>query len=91
MCGTLDYLPPEMITAKEHGKEVDYWCVGVLAYELLCGKPAFETETSQETYQLILTAKYSFPPRVSSGAQDFIKKVSLLIKKRILHLHILIV
>jgi serine/threonine protein kinase len=75
LCGTLDYLPPEMVNAKDHSKEVDYWSVGVLCYELLCGKPAFETETSKQTYLLIQTAKYTFPDHVSEGAQNLIKRV----------------
>jgi serine/threonine protein kinase len=65
-----------MVTSKDHSKEVDYWSVGVLCYELLCGKPAFETETSHETYQRIAKAKYTFPLYVSEGARDLIKKVS---------------
>jgi len=75
LCGTLDYLPPEMVSAKDHGKEVDYWAVGVLCYEFLCGKPAFETETSKQTYALIQTAKYTFPQHVSADAQHLIKRL----------------
>ena len=35
MCGTLDYLPPEMVEQKEYNHKVDNWTVGVLCYELL--------------------------------------------------------
>lgn len=42
MCGTLDYLPPEMIEAEEHGEEVDLWALGVLTYEFVEGCPPFE-------------------------------------------------
>jgi serine/threonine protein kinase len=42
LCGTLDYLPPEMVEGKEHNTKVDLWALGVLAYEFLCGKPPFE-------------------------------------------------
>lgn len=72
------FRPPEMVTSKDHSKEVDYWSVGVLCYELLCGKPAFETETSQETYQRIAKAKYNFPHYFSEGAKDLIKRVCFL-------------
>jgi hypothetical protein len=72
---SLDYLPPEMVTSKAHSREVDYWCVGVLCFEFLCGKPAFETATTQETYNMIARAKFSFPDHVSNGARDLIKKV----------------
>jgi len=42
VCGTLDYLPPEMVTRQSHGKWVDHWALGVLMYEFLCGRPPFE-------------------------------------------------
>jgi len=82
LCGTLDYLPPEMVSSKEHGVEVDYWSVGVLCYELLCGKPAFETSTAAETYTLISKAKYTFPAHVSEGARDLIKKLLIVNAKK---------
>ena len=45
MCGTLDYLPPEMIERRMYNETVDLWCIGVLCYELLVGKPLFESNT----------------------------------------------
>lgn len=57
MCGTLDYLPPEMIEGKEHSEKVDYWALGVLTFEFLCGKPPFEDLTGQQggsPFQLFL-------------------------------------
>lgn len=42
LCGTLDYLPPEMVEGKEHNEKVDHWALGVLTYEFLCGVPPFE-------------------------------------------------
>jgi len=48
LCGTLDYLPPEMIENKEHDHTVDNWSLGVLAYEFLCGAPPFEAEGHSE-------------------------------------------
>ena len=37
MCGTLDYLAPEVIKRKNYNKSVDLWTLGILTYELLCG------------------------------------------------------
>ncbi len=37
LCGTLDYLPPEMVEGREHDSAVDVWSLGVLAYEFLVG------------------------------------------------------
>ncbi|XP_010788175.1 aurora kinase A-like [Notothenia coriiceps] len=53
LCGTLDYLPPEMIEGKTHDEKVDLWSLGVLCYEFLVGKPPFETKSHEETYRKI--------------------------------------
>ena len=42
LCGTMDYLPPEMIEGREHNAKVDLWALGVLAYEFIVGSPPFE-------------------------------------------------
>lgn len=59
MCGTLDYLPPEMIERKTYNEKVDLWCVGVLCYELLVGTPPFESPSYNETYRRILKVGWS--------------------------------
>ena len=41
ICGTLDYLPPELCSKKEYDHSVDIWSIGVLAYEFLTGAPPF--------------------------------------------------
>jgi len=75
LCGTLDYLPPEMIDGKMHDEKVDLWSVGVLCYEFLVGHPPFETQNHDDTYKLISKVEYSFPSHVSAGARDLISKL----------------
>lgn len=74
-CGTLDYLPPEMIGGKEYRANVDVWGLGVLLYEFLVGKPPFEDNDTQGTYSKIRRGKVEFPPDLSSGARDLISKL----------------
>ncbi|KAI8092997.1 kinase-like domain-containing protein [Halteromyces radiatus] len=76
LCGTLDYLPPEMVEGKNHDVNADIWSLGVLLYEMICGKPPFEdTEGDKETYQRIIQVDISYPDFVSKEARDLIQKL----------------
>jgi aurora kinase A len=75
LCGTLDYLPPEMIEGRAHNEKVDLWSLGVLCYEFLVGKPPFEAEGHSETYKRIARVDLHFPNYVSDGARDLISKL----------------
>lgn len=77
MCGTLDYLAPEMLDNQKYDEKVDLWCLGVLCYEFLVGKPPFEANSVAATYTLIRTVAVVYPPYISSGARDFISRVIL--------------
>ncbi|KAI5989127.1 kinase-like domain-containing protein [Pisolithus albus] len=76
LCGTLDYLPPEMVEGKEHNEKVDYWALGVLTYEFLVGCPPFEDRNSANaTYRRIAKVDLRIPPHVSPDARDLIAKL----------------
>ncbi|KAG6431011.1 hypothetical protein SASPL_109086 [Salvia splendens] len=51
MCGTLDYLAPEMVEKKAHDYSVDNWTLGILCYEFLYGVPPFEAESQMDTFK----------------------------------------
>uniref|UniRef100_A0A3Q3W0V6 non-specific serine/threonine protein kinase n=1 Tax=Mola mola TaxID=94237 RepID=A0A3Q3W0V6_MOLML len=72
MCGTLDYLPPEMIEGHTHSEKVDLWCIGVLCYECLVGNPPFETASHSETYKRIMKVGVGW---LVDGARDLISKL----------------
>ena len=78
MCGTLDYLPPEMVDAKSYNEFVDHWCLGILCYEFLVGRPPFESKDSATTYRRISAVDLHFPKSVPEGAKDLISKVSII-------------
>nr|ABK95325.1 unknown [Populus trichocarpa] len=77
MCGTLDYLPPEMVQSVEHDASVDIWSLGVLCYEFLYGIPPFEAKEHSDTYKRIVQVDLKFPPKpiVSSAAKDLISQM----------------
>jgi serine/threonine protein kinase len=79
LCGTLDYLPPEMIAGGGHTHAVDLWSIGILLYEFLVGSPPFEAPTSRETYSRISNVDLRFPAHVSLDARDLIAR--LLVKE----------
>lgn len=79
LCGTLDYLPPEMVERKSHDHSVDQWALGILTYEFLVGTPPFEHASRQETYKKISSIDLSIPSSVSAGAADLIGR--LLVKE----------
>ncbi|KAJ5072001.1 serine/threonine-protein kinase ial-related [Anaeramoeba ignava] len=87
LCGTLDYLPPEMIEAKDHDEKVDIWSLGVLIYEFLVGSPPFEATGNHETYRRITNVLYQFPDHVSPLARDLISKLLIKNPKDRLPLH----
>jgi serine/threonine protein kinase len=73
LCGTPEYLSPEIILSKGHGKAVDLWALGILLYEMLVGYPPFFDQTPFKIYEKILVGKVEFPKFVEPNAQDLIK------------------
>ncbi|XP_022189945.1 aurora kinase C [Nilaparvata lugens] len=86
MCGTLDYLPPEMIGHHTYDENVDNWCVGVLCYEFLVGYPPFESKSNEETFAKISAVAVRYPAYMSSGARNLISKLLVKIPKNRLSL-----
>jgi len=75
LCGTLDYLPPEMVAGEDHDNSVDLWSIGILLYEFLVGHPPFESEDQKTTYKKILSCKVEFPEDIDEDARDLILSV----------------
>lgn len=88
LCGTLDYLSPEVarmllsststsVDNYQYTQAVDQWSLGILAYELLVGKPPFERESADETKRCIAAfdEQIEFPDYVSVGARDLVSKL----------------
>ncbi|CAG0917021.1 unnamed protein product [Notodromas monacha] len=83
VCGTLDYLPQEIVLKTTYSEKADEWCLGILCYELLHGSPPFESENELRTKERILRLDYSFPKSMNPQAQNMIKKLLVPQDKRI--------
>lgn len=75
LCGTPEYLAPEIILSAGHNTGVDWWAIGILIYELLAGYPPFYADDPLGIYQKILDGKVKFPNHVEKPAKDLIKKL----------------
>nr|CCA21380.1 cAMPdependent protein kinase catalytic subunit putat [Albugo laibachii Nc14] len=75
LCGTPEYIAPEVLLNKGHGKGVDWWTLGILMYEMLAGQPPFCDEDPMGIYQQILSGRVSFPRFFDRNAKAIIKRL----------------
>ncbi|KAI8828722.1 hypothetical protein BJ741DRAFT_414238 [Chytriomyces cf. hyalinus JEL632] len=89
LLGTPDYLAPELLLGLDHGPIVDWWSLGICAYEWLVGIPPFTDETTEAIFKNILNHDIQWPEEqaeegeaetnpdgaISSDAKDFVMKL----------------
>uniref|UniRef100_A0A158P881 non-specific serine/threonine protein kinase n=1 Tax=Angiostrongylus cantonensis TaxID=6313 RepID=A0A158P881_ANGCA len=77
-CGTPEYLAPEVLEDNDYGRSVDWWGVGVVMYEMMCGRLPFYSRDHQKLFELIMASELRFPSKLSAEAKQLL--TGLLVK-----------
>ncbi|GAO48730.1 hypothetical protein G7K_2900-t1 [Saitoella complicata NRRL Y-17804] len=75
LCGTPDYLAPEVVASKGYNKSVDWWSLGILTFEMLAGYPPFYDQVPMKLYENILEGKVRYPAYFNPSAKDLLSKL----------------
>eukprot|EP00057_Strongylocentrotus_purpuratus_P034298 XP_794667.3 PREDICTED: cAMP-dependent protein kinase catalytic subunit-like isoform X1 [Strongylocentrotus purpuratus] len=75
LCGTPEYLAPEIILSKGYNKAVDWWALGVLIYEMAAGYPPFFADQPIQIYEKIVSGKVRFPSHFSADLKDILRSL----------------
>lgn len=75
LCGTPDYIAPEVVASKPYNKSVDWWSLGVLIFEMLTGYTPFYSQSHMETYEKILRCEVQYPNYLSPTVVDLLQRL----------------
>lgn len=75
LCGTPNYISPEVATGATHGLPVDVWALGCMMYTLLVGKPPFDTDDVKATLTRAAMVDFTVPTHLSFDAKDLLMRL----------------
>ncbi|CAF0805905.1 unnamed protein product [Rotaria sp. Silwood1] len=75
LCGTPEYIAPEIILSRGYNKSVDYWALGILIFEMAAGYPPFYADQPIQIYEKIVQGKFKFPSHFSSDLKDLVRNL----------------
>lgn len=75
LCGTPEYMAPEKLLGRGDSVETDYWSLGCLMYEMLCGLPPFYDNVTNAIYTKVLCDEVEMPRHISAAARDFMSRL----------------
>lgn len=84
LCGTPDYISPEVLNLEPYGKSTDWWSFGIFIYELNKGKPPFFGADTDALYDSIKKGDFQVPKNFSSDLASICKGlIEVNVKKRL--------
>ena len=75
LCGTPEYLAPELVQQAGHTKAVDWWALGVLIFEMVAGRPPFSGDDRMAMFRDIVACRYAWPAGPSKAARDLVRQL----------------
>ncbi|KAI8881359.1 Pkinase-domain-containing protein [Backusella circina FSU 941] len=75
ICGTAEYMAPEILMGLEYDNTVDWWSLGILIYDMMTGSPPFSSNNRKKTIDSILTKKIPMPYYLTADAKDILSKL----------------
>lgn len=87
LCGTPDYIAPEIIQNKGHNKAADYWALGVVIYEMLTGLPPFYKENEDHTTFDRICGLTTKPPKFSITYPRYLSAEARRLIEGVFHSH----
>ena len=73
MCGTPEYMAPEIIVGQGYGRSVDFWALGMVIYELINGETAFRGTGPNDVCKKVTTERIQFPLSMNKAAKSLVK------------------
>lgn len=75
LCGTPEYIAPEVLTNLGYGKSVDWWALGIFIFEMLVGHSPFQDSTPFTIYERVLRGKFDLPRTLDAKVRSFLKRL----------------